>query len=362
MIAPPESDCHISGKEIKTAGVETMREIAFDLRSREARWLAGKGQVPGPILPLHPPSQAADIDHARRIPCYGVNSLHPTSTDYLQLARMLGPEQPFFSIHPPSQKRRAESAGSIPQLAKYYVDALVQFQPEGPLALVGWSVGAVLALEMAQQLKTNHGREVNPLIAIDFGPLNTPADKRPFRMTEKLAHFYFEVTSPIKWIFGAFKREPSFYAATLAIWKRAKWSAARRKAIREEVKRVPPRHPAELRLSIFPYIPRDGQEYVKALYTAAEEYVPAKYSGPVVVYVSTAQPLRLERRVEEKWRDIADSVEVVEVKGTHESMINTDDGKPLAEHLLSKLEEVSLAEPKAATESVPRGANPQEVA
>jgi thioesterase domain-containing protein len=339
MSATAESTFHPLDKGPENSGDARMRAIASDLRWREGRWFSGKGRVDGPITALH----AVDLDDGSRVPCYGVNSLHATSTDYLLLAEMLGPEQPFFSVHPPSDERNAERARSIPGLAKYYVDALVQFQPTGALALAGWSAGAIVALEMAQQLKNIHGREVSLLIAIDYAPLNTPADKRPFGIFERVARFYYGTTSPVRWAYGAVKRSQSLRAAVKVLRDKAEESSARKKAFRQEEVSLFQRHPAEARLSFFDRIPREGQEYAKALYTAAEEYVPAKYSGPVVVYVSTAQPLRIESRVEEKWRDIADSVEVFVVKGTHESILEPKDSRPLAEHLKRKLDQVASA-------------------
>jgi thioesterase domain-containing protein len=224
-----------------------MRAIASDLRWKEGKWFSGKGSVDGPITALH----AVELDDGSHIPCYGVNSLHATSTDYLLLAEMLGPEQPFFSVHPPSHERNAERARSIPSLAKYYVDALVQFQPVGPLALVGWSAGAIVALEMAQQLKNIHDREVRLLIAIDFAPLNTPADKRPFGIFERLAWFYYEAAGPVRWAYEAVKRSRSHRAAMKVLGDKVKESSAKKKALRREKLSLFQRHPAEARLSFF---------------------------------------------------------------------------------------------------------------
>jgi thioesterase domain-containing protein len=345
MNAAPEINRNDLDIDTGTSNIAKMREIAFALRWKEAMWRSGKGQVGGPIIPLH----VVAMDDGSRIPCYGVNSLNPSSTDFSRLAEMLGPEQPFFSIHPPSQERNAERARSVPDLAKYYVDALIKFQPTGPLVLSGWSVGAVIALEMAQQLKNIHDREVALLVAIDFGPLNTPADKRPFSIFEKCARFYFQISNFAGLVYEEVKRNPSLLPASRGIWNKAKESIARIRERRKEAAGLLQRHPAETRLSFFKHIPRDAQEYAKALHTAVEDYVPKKYSGPVLVYVSTAQPLRLESRVEEKWKDIADSLSVFVVEGTHAAIFEEKDGCPLAKHLRGELDELSLAIPRAAT-------------
>jgi thioesterase domain-containing protein len=357
MNATPETNRNVLDKDTRSSSIARTGDIAFALRWKEARWQAGKGHVGGPITPLH----AADLDDGSRIPCYGVNSLYPTSTDYLHLVEMLGPEQPFFSIHPPSQERNAERARSVTDLAKYYVDALVKFQPAGPLALAGWSVGAVIALEMAHQLKEVHNREVALLIAIDFAPLNTSADKRPLSIFEKMARLYYQNANFARWAYEEVNRNPSLPSAAKAIWNKADESITRRRARRREAAGLFQRHPVEDRLSFYNHIPRDAQEYAKALHDAVEEYVPKKYSGPVLVYVSTAQPLRLESRVEEKWKDIADSVSFFILEGTHVSIFEQRHGRPLAEHLKGKLDELSSAMSGAANYPVSNGTKPLEV-
>jgi len=339
MNATVERNHRVFDNEPRGSSITETVDIAFALRWQESRWLSGKGEVDGPIVPLH----NVALDDGSRIPCYGVNSLYPTSTDYLVLAEMLGPDQPFFSIHPPSKERKAERARSIPDLAKYYVDVLVKFQPKGPLALAGWSAGAVVALEMAHQLKVVHDREVTLMIAIDFGPLNTRADKRPISPFEKCARLYYQNENFARWAYQEVKRTPSFLPAIRSIWIKAIETITKVRARRREATSLFQRHPAEARLSFFNRIPQCAQEYAKALHTAVDEYVPEKYSGPLLVYVSTAQPLRLESRVEEKWKDIADSVRFVLVEGTHVTIFERRDGRKLAQHLRGELDQLSAA-------------------
>ena len=92
------------------------------------------------------------------------------------LARILGPEQRFYGIQAPPEMHNAEFAVSIESMARYYLEALVAFQPEGPYLLGGWSAGSVIALEMAQLLKVS-GRKVELLIALD-GARSTPRPAR----------------------------------------------------------------------------------------------------------------------------------------------------------------------------------------
>ncbi len=87
---------------------------------------------------------------------------------YRELARHLG-AQPIVALQSPAL---AAADGSTPPfetfeaLASYYVRAVRERQPRGPYLLGGWSMGGVLAFEMARQLEES-GEEIAGLLMID---------------------------------------------------------------------------------------------------------------------------------------------------------------------------------------------------
>jgi thioesterase domain-containing protein/acyl carrier protein len=89
---------------------------------------------------------------------------------YLQLSRELGPEQPFFGLQCPGVDGVRQPLTTAADMAREYVAAVQRQQPHGPYALGGWSVGGVLAYEMAQQLRAA-GEEVGLLALLDSGVL-----------------------------------------------------------------------------------------------------------------------------------------------------------------------------------------------
>ena len=81
-----------------------------------------------------------------------------------KLARLMGPEQPFFVLQPhglPSHK----SPSTIEAMAADYLREIRSVFPLGPYYLSGHCNGALVALEMAQQLK-KAGREVAKLVMV----------------------------------------------------------------------------------------------------------------------------------------------------------------------------------------------------
>jgi amino acid adenylation domain-containing protein len=65
---------------------------------------------------------------------------------YTELARILGPDQPVYGL------QSLETDGTLEEMAAAYLEALRAVQPEGPYRLGGWSMGGVVAFEMARQL------------------------------------------------------------------------------------------------------------------------------------------------------------------------------------------------------------------
>ncbi|HEY0510454.1 MAG TPA: amino acid adenylation domain-containing protein [Thermoanaerobaculia bacterium] len=106
--------------------------------------------------------------------------VHPAGGNvfcYSELARHLGEEQPFYGI----QAREASNKDLAPHtrieaMAAEYVEAVRAFQPAGPYRLGGWSMGAVIAFEMARQLR-RQGQEIALLALMDVeAPSEQPTD------------------------------------------------------------------------------------------------------------------------------------------------------------------------------------------
>jgi thioesterase domain-containing protein/acyl carrier protein len=89
---------------------------------------------------------------------------------YLRLSQHLGTDQPFFGLQAPGLDGICEPLTSVEAMAARYVAAIRRSFPTGPYSLGGWSVGGVVAFEMAQQLRAAQ-QEVRTLAIIDSGVL-----------------------------------------------------------------------------------------------------------------------------------------------------------------------------------------------
>jgi amino acid adenylation domain-containing protein len=103
--------------------------------------------------------------------------VHPAGGNvlcYSELARHLGGEQPFYAFQSKGLTDEGERQTSIEEMAEHYVGLLRGVQPEGPYRLGGWSLGGVVAFEMARQLERK-GQRVSLLAVID---VYAPGERR----------------------------------------------------------------------------------------------------------------------------------------------------------------------------------------
>jgi thioesterase domain-containing protein/acyl carrier protein len=96
--------------------------------------------------------------------------VHPSGGNvlcYVDLARRLGEEQTFYGL----QSRGIDGADtpldSVEAMARRYVGEILEARPTGPYLLGGWSMGGIIAYEMARQLTDEHRREVKLVALLD---------------------------------------------------------------------------------------------------------------------------------------------------------------------------------------------------
>ncbi|AUX31437.1 MULTISPECIES: type I polyketide synthase [Sorangium] len=85
---------------------------------------------------------------------------------YADLARHLGNDRPFYAIQARGLDDDGEPDDRIEIMAARYLEALRAVQPTGPYLLGGWSLGGLVAFEMARRL-VGEGSRVASLTLID---------------------------------------------------------------------------------------------------------------------------------------------------------------------------------------------------
>jgi thioesterase domain-containing protein len=101
-----------------------------------------------------------------RPPLFLVHSASGNVMSYVALARRLGREQPVYGLQSKGLDPDRKPTARVEDMASEYLEELFAVQPDGPYFLAGWSMGGVIAFEMARQL-TAQGKSVAPLVLID---------------------------------------------------------------------------------------------------------------------------------------------------------------------------------------------------
>src|SRR5215831_18374335 len=115
----------------------------------------------------------------RDVNFYLVHSLGGDIGSYSTLAQLISDQFKVYGIQATKDVIENSSAWTVPGLAAHYVDELQRFQPTGPIILGGWSAGAVISLEMAQQFRLR-GRNVACLVIFDGILKNTDGELKPW--------------------------------------------------------------------------------------------------------------------------------------------------------------------------------------
>ena len=128
-----------------------------------------------------------------RPPIFCVHPAGGTVFRYSDLARALGPDQPFHGLQARGVSDGAEPLQTVDEMASLYLDAVRDAYPAGPYVLAGWSAGGVVAHEMARRLR-EAGEAVPLLVLLDtHAPAGAPPVREPGEVDLYL-HFTHDLT------------------------------------------------------------------------------------------------------------------------------------------------------------------------
>ncbi|VTT99453.1 amino acid adenylation domain protein : Amino acid adenylation domain protein OS=Chroococcidiopsis thermalis PCC 7203 GN=Chro_0078 PE=4 SV=1: Condensation: HxxPF_rpt: AMP-binding: AMP-binding_C: PP-binding: Thioesterase [Gemmataceae bacterium] len=97
-----------------------------------------------------------------------------------QFARHLGPDQPTYGLKAVGVDGTEPPLESMAEIAARYLKEIVAARPDGPYVVGGYSIGAVIALELAVQLRAA-GKKVPHVIVFDMLAPGYPRKPSPVR-------------------------------------------------------------------------------------------------------------------------------------------------------------------------------------
>jgi amino acid adenylation domain-containing protein len=117
--------------------------------------------------------------------------VHPTGGSvhwYSSLTKHLDGERPVFGLQAKGLGGQEDLDTTIEAMASGYVHAITDKHPAGPYNIAGWSLGVVIAFEVARQLRMME-REVSLLAILDQGP-EVPIREEPSDDAELLFNIF----------------------------------------------------------------------------------------------------------------------------------------------------------------------------
>lgn len=293
----------------------TVRALAQALSGERGR------EAIGAWSPLVAIQRGSGEGPARRA-FFCVHGLGGGVVGYAALARLLGPEQPFYGLQSYGVEPGQSADTTIEAMAARYVAAMREVQPRGPYALGGYSYGGTVAFEMARQLEAQ-GEAVEPLVMLD-----TPAPKSDYR----------EVRLDGRFVRGFVGNVGPWLADFIALETRQRWGRTRRhlSALWNAGRAAASQGELDLRdfVDDIDDVPADRRELMRAQLDAWVRYEPGTYGGRVTVLRSPRQPLWCTYDPELGWGALArGGVEVHAIAGAHRNLLE----EPYVEQLAGEM-------------------------
>ena len=307
-----------------------MAELFADPTVEHIAGLIGHGKenlLQSLIVPLRP--------EGSQPPIFGPHASGGNVWCYKDIVQHLGSDQPFFGIQPREPENgMAVYHTEVEAMAADYVQAVRGFQPAGPYWLAGWSMGGVIAFEMARQLQ-QQGQEIAMLALIDTGV--PEAQESEYNWAVLLWIFALDLGFPREFV----DRGTAWVPKPQMVELRNLWSEARK------MKLVP----AEMTLVEF----RKLFDIFKIYANTTRRYKPGVYEGRISLFLpgddfasifnedwDSAHKKSTQTKVSpvEGWGRLATKgVDVHQIPGDHFSILHEPNVKVLGEQLRHSIEE-----------------------
>jgi thioesterase domain-containing protein/acyl carrier protein len=256
-------------------------------------------QLFSPLVPIKPTGSLP--------PFFCVHPVGGNVLCYAALARQLDAEQPFYALQALGLNGESQPKTCIEDMAATYIQAIQTVRPQGPYRLGGWSLGGVVAFEMARQLEAL-GAEVETLALIDsFNPtvLNKTKPDEVMQVISFAKHLSrpFEKELPVS---AEELRQLGFDEQLNYIFEKAKI------------------------LDILP--PEMGLKQMQQLFAvfqanveAMDGYVPQPYSGQITLFYADGKSEELAQKQIQGWSSLATGgFKSHKIPGDHFSIIRNE--------------------------------------
>jgi amino acid adenylation domain-containing protein len=262
-------------------------------------------------------------------PFFCVHGLFGDVLCYMNLARYLDQDRPFYALQAIGVNDGEEPLDDIEAIAAHHVEQIRTVQPQGPYALGGLCFGGVVAFEMAQQLLSK-GEPVS-LVALLDSNLTSKQDRSVWWW-----NFLRNLPRDFPaWLVGALQLNRAQWS-TLIKQKISMTQAALYDALRSSANGSQQDNtPLRIReLGDFFQFSKQHRKVAQAQYRAFREYKPRPYPGRLTLFRARMQPLFSSHAPDSGWEWLAaGGLEIRVVPGNHLGMLQEPHVQVLAQQL-----------------------------
>ncbi len=249
-------------------------------------------------------------------PLFLVHHVSGDITAYRDLANHLGTARSIYGVRVPELGGNGTPLDRVEAMAARYVGAIRALTPRGPYLIGGHSAGAHIAFEMAQQLRSA-GEEV-ALLAILEADARTRSWRR--RLADAVRHEVENVRSLRGTQRGAYLWRR--FASWVERWRESEFAARAARADNREKNAV-----------------------WRAVEGAVRMYAPDPYPGAITLFRATDRRVTKTYSRTLGWGRLArGGVRVIDVPGSHSTVLRPGSEPPMAARLRARLDELTTEE------------------
>jgi amino acid adenylation domain-containing protein len=283
---------------------QTVEQLAISLGSEE------KSRTCSSLVPIK--------TAGTKPPLFLIHAIWGNILFYRELVSYLPPDQPVYGLEAKGLDGKAAPITSVPEIAAYYIEAMRTVQPHGPYFIGGHSFGAIVAFEIAQQLH-NQGEKIGTLAILDMDAPAVP-ESNSSASNSKLSNLQHFLNLGIADQFNY-------------VLPRLQWhlTVGKVSIFYKLYLRYITRSLASLRVL----------NVAEANKQAQKSYIPSSvYPGTVTLFRTfDDQSEDFEQDKEWGWNQLAHKVEIHEVPGTHNTVMQAPNVKVMSEKLTLCLKE-----------------------
>jgi amino acid adenylation domain-containing protein len=232
---------------------------------------------------------------------------------FYDLARLLGPDQPFYGLSALGLEKGQVPHTQIEDMAAHYIREIRSIQSNGPYFIGGSGAGCTIVLEMAQQLKLQ-GQHVTLMV------LMAPASLKPNLSSTKLEKYFRSLRIVFRLLNILIKSSPRIPLIKSAFFNRVLW-------------------PWRIFHRFIPIEIHRFHRFSDAFARACLSYVPQTYHGRITCFLLEKFSRNYKEAIGD-WYKIADGgLDVRFVPGTILSMWQEPRVQILAEQLKASLDD-----------------------